>query len=477
MLLPESRGVALILLLAAFVLPATAQDVKLKKVAQETVAADRDTLSAETLDEEVEFQEMPDSAVVDSLLPWPLYMTHRIDRTMQTSPYMKGVQAGVVIYDLTADSLLYNYEGSRLLKPASNMKLFSSITALKELGAAREFKTRLYLSGEIRQDTIYLVPDSVRLDIPLEELNDSLGKPLYVFKKVLHGNMYGVGGYDPMFSTAELNRMADVIKDLQVDSIAGDFLEDEHFRYMATVAPLQVNKEGNFMGKLKTALQRRGISCPGEVGTGRCSEDTVLVAYGSHTLRQIMNRMMKQSDNQYAEDVYQHVNAVTAPVHAVKRLIKELGFNPDTYTFGDGSGLSHSTRVSAELEVALLRYARAHEPIYIPLYETLPIAGVDGTLGSRMKDGTAYRNVRAKTGTINGVITLAGYCRSANGHELAFAILLNEITSQITAKALEDELCTIMTHDETMIPKKKVITVKRRAARRRRPVARPRKKR
>jgi hypothetical protein len=68
---------------------------------------------------------------------------------------------------------------------------------------------------------------------------------------------------------------------------------------------------------------------------------------------------------------------------------------------------------------------------------------------------------------LNGVITLSGYCTSANNHELIFAIMLNDIKSSITAKALEDELCTIMTHDETFIPKKKVIVVKHRPVRRR----------
>lgn len=455
-----------ILLLSTLVIHA--QDSKLTKLKKDVIEQiDTVTLLSHDYEEEV----------IDSLhLPWPFFIKERLDSTMQFSPYMKGVNAGVMVYDLTADSTLYTYHEKNLLKPASNMKLFSGITALNELGPDYPLSTKLYYTGEIRRDTVYFQPDSLRLGIPLEELVDSLGNPQYKFVNVLHGNIIGVGSYDPMFNGLELNEFSNKVVELKIDSINGDFLEDDHFRFSPSVNPLQVNRSNSFLTQLQSILAKRGIHSSGIVGKGICSADTILIAQYHNKLRQVMFRMMKQSDNQYAENVYQLVNSRKKPVHAVKNLIKELGFNPDTYTFGDGSGLSHDTRVSAELEVAFLRYARHQETIYPTLYETLPIAGLDGTLGSRMKEYPTYKNVRAKTGTINGVITLAGYCTAFNGHELAFAILLNSISSQVTAKALEDELCTIMTHDSSFIPKKKVIVVKHRPVRRR-PVARKNKKR
>lgn len=452
-----------------------AQDVKMNKIHQEKIEEERDTLSLKK--ELIEYKELLiDTLKVDSVLPWPLYMTSRLDSTLRTSPYMKGISAGVMVYDMTSDSLLFSHNEKKLMKPASNMKLFSGISGLRELGADYEFKTRLYHTGEIRQDTIFFIPDSLRLGIPLEELVDTLGNPQYRYVKVLHGDLIGVGSYDPMFTTNDLNLFVDRIKSLEIDSITGNYLEDDHFRFSTSINPLQVNKAGNFMNQLKLLLEKKGIKSSGFVGSAKCSEDTLLIAEKSHTLREIMNRMMKNSDNQYAENVFQRTHSLTKPIHAVNKLINDIGFNPNNFVIADGSGLSHDNRVSPELEVALLRYARKDDSIYPVLYENLPIAGVDGTLESRMKDTSAYKNVRAKTGTINGVITLAGYCTSANNHELAFAIMLNDISSQLTAKALEDELCTIMTHDESIIPKKRVIVVKRRPVRKR-PVPRPRRKR
>lgn len=286
--------------------------------------------------------------------------------------------------------------------------------------------------------------------------------------KVFHGDFYGVGSYDPVFSGTDLNAFADSIVALGMDSIAGNIYEDVSNRYNLSISPFLVNKTGSFASKLRDALKLRNVLFSGLTGTSVCPEDTVLLAEQVHTLKQILNRMMKQSDNQYAEAVFHKIGSLrNYPIHGVRNLIGELSFNPNTYIIADGSGLSHDNKVSPELEIAFLKYARENDSIYNTLYSSLPIAGVDGTLSERMKELPAYRNVRAKTGTLNGVITLSGYCTSANNHELIFAIMLNDIKSSITAKALEDELCTIMTHDETFIPKKKVIVVKHRPVRRR----------
>ncbi|MBQ2507570.1 MAG: D-alanyl-D-alanine carboxypeptidase/D-alanyl-D-alanine-endopeptidase [Bacteroidaceae bacterium] len=463
----NQRKILIILfLLAFFPLFLYAQDIKPRQLKQEHIEKGLDTIST-VVDNNVLSIEI-DSLSRDSLLPWPLYMTARLDTAMRTSPYMKGVTAGVMVYDFTADSVLYRFNEKKLLKPASTEKLLTGITALRELGEDYPFHSRLYYTGEVKVDTIYFVPDSIRVDIPFEELVDTLGNPLYKFMKVFHGDIYGIGSYDPVFSGTDLNAFADSIVALGMDSIAGNIYEDVSNRYSITISPFFINKNDSFTSRLKDALKKRNILFSGFTGTSVCPEDTVLLAEQVHTLKQIMNRMMKQSDNQYAEAVYHKVGSLrNYPIHGIKNLINELGFNPDSYIIADGSGLSHDNKVSPELEIAFLKYARENDSIYNTLYSSLPIAGVDGTLSERMKELPAYRNVRAKTGTLNGVITLSGYCTSANNHELIFAIMLNDIKSSVTAKALEDELCTIMTHDETFIPKKKIIVVKHRPVRRR----------
>ena len=97
--------------------------------------------------------------------------------------------------------------------------------------------------------------------------------------------------------------------------------------------------------------------------------------------------------------------------------------------------------MSAELEVAFLRHAFKHDDIYLPLLSSMPIAGVDGTLGKRMRRGAAYRNVRAKTGTVTGVSALAGYCTAPNGHILCFSIINMGITDAEIGRNFQDKVC------------------------------------
>jgi D-alanyl-D-alanine carboxypeptidase/D-alanyl-D-alanine-endopeptidase (penicillin-binding protein 4) len=84
------------------------------------------------------------------------------------------------------------------------------------------------------------------------------------------------------------------------------------------------------------------------------------------------------------------------------------------------------------------------EPEYKSLYAALPIAGVNGTLFDRMRSGPAHHRCRAKTGTLNGVSALSGYCRSHGGHLIAFSILMNGVSDIYRAHYLQDKMAQAM---------------------------------
>ena len=158
------------------------------------------------------------------------------------------------------------------------------------------------------------------------------------------------------------------------------------------------------------------------IGWGRCPETAALLSVRTHSIDQLLQRMMKKSDNFYAEALfYQVAKAVSEhrtaraadACTAVKRLIRRIGLDDKDYRIADGSGLSLYNYVSAELETMLLRYAWQNERIFEHLYPSLPIAGVDGTLEKRMRGTAAQGNVHAKTGTVTGISSLAGYCTTA----------------------------------------------------------------
>jgi D-alanyl-D-alanine carboxypeptidase/D-alanyl-D-alanine-endopeptidase (penicillin-binding protein 4) len=162
--------------------------------------------------------------------------------------------------------------------------------------------------------------------------------------------------------------------------------------------------------------------------------------------------MMKMSDNFYAEAVFYQTAAsvrkslakATDATGVTRKLLKRLGLQADTYRLADGSGLSLYNYVSAELLCTLLKYAWNSPMIHDALWFSLPIAGVDGTLENRMLNTAADGNVRAKTGTLTGISSLAGYCKAENGHQLCFSIINQGIMRNADGKAFQDRLCQVL---------------------------------
>ena len=100
-----------------------------------------------------------------------------------------------------------------------------------------------------------------------------------------------------------------------------------------------------------------------------------------------------------AENNYGRPATAENGIKVIDELISLIGHDPDEYRIVDGSGASHYNLISAELIIDFLKYIYTNEQeVYHRLWETLPIAGIDGTLAKRMTNSSAFNNVRAKTG-------------------------------------------------------------------------------
>ena len=100
--------------------------------------------------------------------------------------------------------------------------------------------------------------------------------------------------------------------------------------------------------------------------------------------------------------------------------------------------------VSPELLMECLKYAYYHPNVFYSFYNALPITGVDGTLRNRMRFSSAHGNIRAKTGSVTGVSSLAGYAKAKNGHEYAFVIINQNILNNKKAHNFQDKICEIL---------------------------------
>jgi D-alanyl-D-alanine carboxypeptidase/D-alanyl-D-alanine-endopeptidase (penicillin-binding protein 4) len=192
-----------------------------------------------------------------------------------------------------------------------------------------------------------------------------------------------------------------------------------------------------YLSAFAEALRDRGLSVD---STSTVSADTMavagdtVVAVSSKSLREILPALLKPSQNQIAEVLLRTIGlerggAGTADSgrKVVERQLAAWGAPPSTYVIRDGSGLSRYDYLAPEAIVHVLDAMRK-SPNFQLFYDALPIAGVDGTIKTRMRGTPAENNVHAKTGSVANARSLSGYVRTADGHPLIFSILSNNWT-------------------------------------------------
>lgn len=113
-----------------------------------------------------------------------------------------------------------------------------------------------------------------------------------------------------------------------------------------------------------------------------------------------------------------------AGLQVVRDFLRQAGVGNDDIYLNDGSGLSRNDMITANASVQLLTFMTKHR-YFTAFRDALPIAGVDGTLRTRMRGTPAENNVRAKTGSLSSVASLSGYVTTAAGEHLVFSMMLN----------------------------------------------------
>jgi D-alanyl-D-alanine carboxypeptidase/D-alanyl-D-alanine-endopeptidase (penicillin-binding protein 4) len=201
-----------------------------------------------------------------------------------------------------------------------------------------------------------------------------------------------------------------------------------------------------FTTMLRSALERQGVVFKGQTRTVdaqtradnnqplQVSSLVEIATRQSPPLSTIAAKTLKPSQNLYAELILRALGKATATdakqtsedagIEAVKKFLAKAAIDPGKVSILDGSGLSRADLVTADATLQLLVYMNSH-PAGTVFREALPIAGVDGTLRSRMKGTPAQGNVRAKTGTLGTATSLSGYVLSAAGERLVFSLMVN----------------------------------------------------
>jgi serine-type D-Ala-D-Ala carboxypeptidase/endopeptidase (penicillin-binding protein 4) len=368
---------------------------------------------------------------------------------------LAGSRSSAYVYDVTAKQALFSERATAQRAPASVEKLYTATTALQRLGPTAQLTTAVLGSGHLARGGVW------------------------------EGNIYLRGGGDPTFGTTSFIRshyggrgtsvstlVAQIVRVDGIHEITGSVEGDESLLnnlrgepssgyapdpfLEGTLSGLAFNRgaNGSERGRhapaayaarqLWAALKADGVRIKGSSGAALTPAGaTPLAQAQSPTIAQMLGLMLPSSDNFFAETLIKVLGArfaaagtTAAGAAIVRQTVAELlGIHPRVV---DGSGLSPADATSTH-EVAGLLVALAPTPAGGVLRADLAVAGRTGTLAHRMRNTGAAGRCQGKTGTLTGVSNLAGYCESADGHLLAFAIFTDGIGIE-AAHVLQDHM-------------------------------------
>lgn len=354
-----------------------------------------------------------------------------------------GTASGLLVAEAESGKLVCADDPGRRRILASNMKLFTTATALSRLGPETRIPTRVFRDGRV----------------------DAEG--------VLHGSLYLQGGGDPALGTpafygsylaglgTNLFALTPQIKAVGITRITGRLYADDTIfdrrrgvadsgyatsSYIGPLSGLAFNS--GFRGstsssgfasdpaklaasKLARSLRAAGIAVPAQVALRPTPPDADRVALvRSPTLDRIVNTTDVWSDNFFAEMLIKLLGArlggagtTAAGAGVVEAFARAHGSGVHAV---DGSGLTRSNRASPRQVVDLL-LAMREDAAGDDFIQDLALAGKEGTVDDRMAGTAAYGRCRTKTGTLTGVSNLSGYCFNKSGRVMVFSVLMNGV--------------------------------------------------
>lgn len=201
-------------------------------------------------------------------------------------------------------------------------------------------------------------------------------------------------------------------------------------------------------------LKENNITYSGKISSHKTNKQYKLLAeHDSAPLRKILKDMLKKSDNLISDSLLKQIGhryfhqpgSWSNGVKAMTKILAETKIDFKGNLIDDGAGLSRYNLLSPYQLSELLQYVYHKPSLRRVLIQALPIAGIDGTLVERMISEAKDKRIRAKTGSMTGITSLAGYIYTKNLGVLTFAIMINGfVGKRHPYTKLEDKLCKFL---------------------------------
>ncbi|MFH9609802.1 D-alanyl-D-alanine carboxypeptidase/D-alanyl-D-alanine-endopeptidase [Streptomyces sp. NPDC017448] len=359
-----------------------------------------------------------------------------------------GNELAASVIDTATGEQLYGHGATTPMTPASTVKIATTVAALSVLGPDHRIATTAALSPDSRTLTLVGGGDPTLSEADLRSMAAQAARALREEDRDSVRLAYDVSRYTgPVLHPISPNENIAPVTALMVDE--GRLDDTDRGPADRTDDPA-----GDAARAFARALEKTGVQVAGAPREARAATSARTVAtHRSAPLSALAERTLTNSDNDIAEALARQTAiakgekaSFAGAGRAVTNELKKLQLPVAGARFADGSGLDRAGRVTPALLTALLaRAADPDRPGLRPALTGLPIAGFSGTLGGRYeRDAAGTGLIRAKTGTLRGVNSLAGTVVDRKGRLLAFAFLASGSVSAAAAEPALDALATAL---------------------------------
>ncbi len=377
----------------------------------------------------------------------------RMQRMLSTrvrNPIFGSNVSGFVVDHASGSAVWGRYSATGMV-PASTTKVLTAVAALRVLGPDSRVTTRVRRGGRTTTtQVVYLVGagDQALSSAGIDQLAAQTIRAL----GPLGGRRVTVGVDDSLFPAPRLSPgWSSSYYPHNVAPVRA-LIRDQREVYDTAI------DAGTY---LRSRLSARGVAVGSVVRAKAPAGSTVLAAKLSPPVRTMVGTMLRRSDNDYAEGLMRlaavrlgYAGTWQNGTAVVRWVLSKLGVPLTNVRLYDGSGLSRWNRIPARTLTAALRASVwPSRPDLNAIYasDALPLSGVTGTLSSDFGRYTTWPSscargdIRAKTGTLRDVVTLAGLATAVDGRKYFFAFMVNGPSSTLSLKRAVDGLAATVT--------------------------------
>ncbi|MGW3159696.1 D-alanyl-D-alanine carboxypeptidase/D-alanyl-D-alanine endopeptidase [Streptomyces sp. NPDC001089] len=359
-----------------------------------------------------------------------------------------GTRRTAVVVDVATGGRLYGKDAGGAQTPASATKIATAVAVLSAAGADHRLTTRTVLEPGTKEVVLVGAGDptlTARKDAgewaSLRTLADGTAKAL----KARHLDEVTLSYDTSLYSGPAVHPIGPNPNLAPVSALTAD--EGRTDASTSGPADRTADPAGDAAATFADLLRAKGIDASSPGPSKATGGAQALASVSSPPLSALVERMLTNSDNDIAEAMARQVAVATGRqasfgggAAAIDAQLRKLGLPLAGAHFTDGSGLNRDDRLTADLLTALLvKAGDPARPELRPVLTGLPVAGFTGTLTDRYSGDSAGPGVvRAKTGTLTGVNTLAGTVVDADGRLLAFAFLASGTSDPMAAQSALD---------------------------------------